>query len=147
MRVKSVYNFCTCINKFEIITIIYYVFFRAFDLSNVGSKEMYDVEGVHFVGSERTFDNGKKYPENSCYCKNNPCDLPSGVRNVAECLQAPIYISFPHFYLADKSYRENINGMNPNPEKHTFSFTMQKVIIFILKITIYSNIFSLKSKF
>lgn len=102
-------------------------FYRAFDLTNVGDKEVYDVDGVQFIGDERTFDNGVKYAENSCYCKNNQCSLPSGVRNVTACLQAPVFISFPHFYLADASYRQDVSGMSPDAAKHQFSFTMQKV--------------------
>ncbi|XP_065209532.1 protein croquemort-like isoform X2 [Planococcus citri] len=98
----------------------------AFDMSKIGPRELYDVEGVRFAGTERTFDNGGKYPENSCYCKDNQCTMAPGVRNLSACLRAPIYVSFPHFYLADPSYTKDINGMNPSAEKHEFSFTMQK---------------------
>lgn len=98
-------------------------------MTKQGKKTLHDVTGVHFIGTAETFDNGTKYPENRCYCKNNTCEKPSGVRDVSDCVHGPIYLSFPHFYLADDSYRENLNGMNPASEKHQFSALLQQVRI------------------
>lgn len=38
---------------------------------------------------------------------------------------APAFVSFPHFYLADHSYRDGIVGMNPNRSKHEFSISLE----------------------
>lgn len=38
---------------------------------------------------------------------------------------APAFISFPHYYLADPSYTEMIEGMNPNPHDHTFDISLE----------------------
>lgn len=38
---------------------------------------------------------------------------------------APAFISFPHFYLADPSYREPIEGMHPNKSKHEFFVSLE----------------------
>lgn len=101
-------------------------FCGAFDLTKTDNKVLNDLTGVHFLGTVQTFDNGIKYSENRCYCKNNTCEKPSGVRDVSGCVHGPIYLSFPHFYLADESYREHLNGMNPAPEKHQFSVLLQE---------------------
>ncbi|XP_065209534.1 protein croquemort-like [Planococcus citri] len=102
-------------------------FCGAFDLIKVGNTErLYNVAGVRFIGTERTFDNGTRFPENLCYCKNYQCQYLSGIRDVSDCVHAPIRISFPHFYLADESYRQNVSGMDPVLEKHQFSVTLQK---------------------
>lgn len=38
---------------------------------------------------------------------------------------APAFISFPHFYLADPSYREPIEGMHPNRSEHEFLISLE----------------------
>lgn len=38
---------------------------------------------------------------------------------------APAFISYPHFYLADSSYREGIEGMHPNKTLHQFSISLE----------------------
>lgn len=40
---------------------------------------------------------------------------------VGPCKQgAPILMSMPHFMNADPTFAQNVEGMNPDPEKHTF---------------------------
>ena len=65
-------------------------------------------------------------PENSCYClKNDPrfkC-FKSGVINMKACKRdsmAPLALSQPHFYEADQSFLDAIDGMKPSKEKHEF---------------------------
>jgi scavenger receptor class B, member 1 len=89
----------------------------------------YGINGYKWVADDKVFDNGKKYPEMSCYCTSNveSCpDLLAGVFNASACkFGAPAFVSFPHFYLADKSYRSDIEGMNPNKEDHEFYVSME----------------------
>ncbi|XP_065206598.1 protein croquemort-like [Planococcus citri] len=101
-------------------------FCGSFELIKSGAHKLHGVDAVRFIGTEKTFDNGKVYRENRCYCKNNKCTLPSGVRDISDCVHAPIYISFPHFYLANESYRRSVDGMNPVAGKHQFFVTVQK---------------------
>ncbi|XP_053698150.1 protein peste-like [Sabethes cyaneus] len=87
-------------------------------------EEIHGVKAYRFVGSERTVDNGSLYAENQCNFGGEW--MPSGVINITECrLGAPFYMSFPHFYLADSYYREHIDGMKPDKERHQFFFSIE----------------------
>ncbi|XP_008192356.1 protein croquemort isoform X1 [Tribolium castaneum] len=89
-----------------------------------GTEELHGVVGHKFVGDEKLFDNGTRYPDMRCF---SPGDvLPSGVRNVSHCkFGAPAFISYPHFYLADPYYREAITGMTPNKTEHELFISIE----------------------
>lgn len=91
--------------------------------------EKFGIKGYKWIGDDSVFDNGRKYPEMSCFCtaSSESCpDLYSGVFNASSCkFGAPAFISYPHFYLADPHYRNTIDGMNPSKEKHEFSIVME----------------------
>lgn len=105
-------------------------------LELVKSDEPYlkhGLEAYRFIGDDRVFDNGTKYPENRCYCAKrqiigtseiSACSeecTPSGVRSISKCrFGAPAFVSFPHFYKADPSYLLNIKGLNPSQDLHEF---------------------------
>ena len=75
------------------------------------------------------FDNGTRVEARKCYCKNVKCQ-PSGAMDISSCKYgAPAFISLPHFYLADESYRSNISGMNPKKEDHEFKIVIQEVFL------------------
>lgn len=40
---------------------------------------------------------------------------------------APIYLSFPHFYKADPTLLDAVDGLKPDPEKHETYFKIQPV--------------------
>lgn len=87
-----------------------------------GDKEVVkNLTGVKFVAGEDVFSN-----TTACYCPSGKCPL-SGVRDISTCKGAPAFVSFPHFYLADPSYRDAVVGMTPDPEKHSFRMTLEKV--------------------
>ncbi len=49
--------------------------------------------------------------------------MPNGLLNVSACkFQAPAFVSYPHFYLADESLLEQFNqelsDLSPDPSKH-----------------------------
>ena len=96
-------------------------------MTNVGPKNVFGVDGVRFEGQGNIFDNGSKHEEFKCYCPNSECDMKSGIRNASVCLIAPAFISYPHFYAADESYLNAVEGLQPNEEKHKFYLTLQKV--------------------
>lgn len=89
----------------------------------------FGVTGSRWIGSERVFDNGEKYPENACYCtgRQSSCpDLLPGVQNISDCrFGAPVFASFPHFYLADPTYVNAVSGLAPNRSKHQFSLSLE----------------------
>lgn len=60
---------------------------------------------------------GTLYPENKCFCGGR-C-VPSGVMNVSSCwFDAPVFMSYPHFYNADPYYVDALVGMQPKQEDH-----------------------------
>lgn len=61
-----------------------------------------------------------------CYC-NGEC-TPSGLVNVSACrFGAPVFVSLPHFHKTDLSLLEQVEGLNPNDEDHSFSITLEPV--------------------
>lgn len=79
-----------------------------------------------WISDERIFDNGESYPPNICFCTGAKCpDLKPGVLNVSDCqFGSPGFVSHPHFYLADPSFYDAVDGLNPSKEKHEFSITL-----------------------
>lgn len=67
--------------------------------------------------------------DNKCFCMEDqgfPC-LKSGVLNMGPCKKmpglptgAPIALSYPHFYEADQSFLDAVEGLSPDKEKHQF---------------------------
>ncbi|KAG7213896.1 hypothetical protein KM043_003100 [Ampulex compressa] len=83
------------------------------------------VTGKKYISDDAMLDNGTKVLSRQCYCFNTEC-IPSGALNISECKYgAPVFISLPHFYLADPSYRDNIVGMKPSKEKHELSIALE----------------------
>ncbi|XP_053317639.1 lysosome membrane protein 2 [Spea bombifrons] len=72
-----------------------------------------------FAPSSKTFANVSVNPENAGFCVPAGNCLPSGLLNVSKCKGgAPIILSSPHFYQADESLINSIDGMNPKKEDH-----------------------------
>ncbi|KAK7577988.1 hypothetical protein V9T40_010193 [Parthenolecanium corni] len=95
-------------------------------LQKVGSSDIYDINGEKFESSELTFDNGAQVEANQCYCMENPCHQKSGMRNLTTFYHGPYYVSHPHFYAADSSYRKSVEGMNPKADKHKSRVILEK---------------------
>lgn len=100
------------------------VSFSVVPLSRDRSSSMMGVPSVVFLGKEDTFSNAT-----TCYCVTDTSCPATGVRDLSTCRNAPIMMSWPHFFLADPSYRETIVGMNPDPEKHQFFMELADVSI------------------
>lgn len=92
-------------------------------MTNKNYVNINDIKGVEFVAESDVFDN-------KCYHGSSEHLLP-GIRSLSLCGASapPLYISFPHFYLADDSYRKLINGMEPNRTLHEFKITLESVCI------------------
>lgn len=88
--------------------------------------ELHGMEGYRFSAGARALDNGTLYEENKCYATSEL--MPSGVMNVSICNYGqPMFMSFPHFYGADSSYVDAVNGMTPNKSIHQSYFTLEPV--------------------
>ncbi|CAG0879910.1 unnamed protein product [Cyprideis torosa] len=62
--------------------------------------------------------------ENKCYCtsKDNICPK-DGLFDIGAChFRAPVMLSWPHFFQADPSLRNSVEGLSPNQEEHQLSF-------------------------
>uniref|UniRef100_A0A1I8PUG8 Protein croquemort n=1 Tax=Stomoxys calcitrans TaxID=35570 RepID=A0A1I8PUG8_STOCA len=98
---------------------------RAVPLDYTEMVKIHDVTAFKFSGTERSIDNGTLYPENKCLCVNGKCEA-SGVFSIAPCkYNSSIYMSYPHFYLADPIYLQAIEGLKPEKEKHEFFMTLE----------------------
>ncbi|GIY58205.1 platelet glycoprotein 4 [Caerostris extrusa] len=70
-----------------------------------------------FRTREKYFANELENPDNYCFIRDQT--LPSGVLDISSCqYDAPIYLSFPHFYLADPYYLKIVHGLQPNSLLH-----------------------------
>ena len=62
----------------------------------------------------------------NCFC-NGEC-TPMGLMNATACRYgAPAFVSLPHFFKADPILRNQVEGMNPNAEEHSFYMTIEPV--------------------
>jgi len=93
------------------------------------------------MGSHLDENPRRKNPDNKCYCVENFKCFKSGVLNMAPCKRtpdrptgAPMALSYPHFYQADPSYLEAVEGLNPDKDRHQFYVDLQPDLGFPLAI-------------
>ncbi|XP_031330214.1 scavenger receptor class B member 1 isoform X1 [Photinus pyralis] len=96
-------------------------------------KEVERKDGVpayRFSPPLDVFANADENPENMCFCPHGPPCAPSGFFNVSLCqFDSPVLLSFPHFYLADDTYRTALEGISPpDPEKHRLYLDVQPMM-------------------
>ena len=102
------------------------IYFRTIFLEYGNETKVLGVPGLEYRGGFDLVDPGVLDEENTCYCTDE-CP-PLGLLNLTECRQgAPIFMSYPHFYLADANLTESVTGMNPNQEEHEFSMVVEPV--------------------
>jgi scavenger receptor class B protein 1 len=90
--------------------------------------DVHGVNGYRYAAGKRAVDNGTKYPENLCYSEGSDDEIPSGVMNISSCrYSSPIFMSYPHFFDADSSFVEGVEGMNPEQSKHQSYITLEPV--------------------
>ncbi|NWT66931.1 SCRB1 protein, partial [Prunella himalayana] len=88
---------------------------RSLTLVYEQSGHFQGVPTYRFVAPKTLFANGTDYPPNEGFC---PC-MQSGIQNISTCrLNAPMFISHPHFYNADPSLVEAVEGLQPNKDQH-----------------------------
>ncbi|KAG8010659.1 Lysosome membrane protein 2 [Nibea albiflora] len=73
-------------------------------------------------------------PANAGFCVPAGNCLGSGVLNVSSCKQgAPIIMSSPHFYQADRKFVQDVFGMNPKKEQHETTIDIHPLTGIILQ--------------
>lgn len=107
-----------------------FIDFSAITVTNNDHTYINGIKGVEFLGRSDVFNN-------TCYCSSSGCLLP-GVRPLNLCKNnaLPIFISFPHFYLADESYKQSIIGMKPNKTLHEFKIVLENVSTYLVIIIV-----------
>lgn len=80
----------------------------------------------YYTPDDDIFQPGELHSDNKCYCPGNiPCP-PKGLQNISPCqFDAPVLLSFPHFYQADPALLDAVDGLTPDPEKHQTFFKIQ----------------------
>ncbi|XP_055321325.1 scavenger receptor class B member 1 [Sitodiplosis mosellana] len=64
-------------------------------------------------------------PNNSCF-DTEDYKAARGLQNISPCqYSAPVYISNPHFYLADPALLDAVDGLKPNQSQHETYFKIQ----------------------
>jgi scavenger receptor class B protein 1 len=82
------------------------------------------VETYRFAPASNVFGTPAENPRNQCFCKDDLCP-PSGLFNVSACQHgSPIMLSWPHFYDADPTLVEAVDGLNPTKDKHQFQLDL-----------------------
>lgn len=63
-----------------------------------------------------------------CYCRSeDECPL-KGTLDMFPCIGVPITLSMPHFYNADPSLLEAVEGLSPNKNSHEIFIKMELVM-------------------
>ncbi|XP_044738554.1 scavenger receptor class B member 1 isoform X2 [Chrysoperla carnea] len=79
-----------------------------------------------YTPPENVFETAEVNPDNKCFCSYKEECAPRGLQNIAPCqYDAPVYLSFPHFYKADDTLLEPFVGLKPNKELHETYFKIQ----------------------
>ncbi|KAK2588439.1 hypothetical protein KPH14_004435 [Odynerus spinipes] len=98
---------------------------RSARMTRTGEKVVKGLHTYKYNFMENEMDNGAYNLENKCFCREGRC-LPAGLIDVTDCYYGfPIALSYPHFYKADPSLLEAVNGLNPRQEKHESYFYIQ----------------------
>ena len=111
---------------------------RSIDVDYTEDVVKNGVTFYRYAGTEKMFGSADKYPDNWCFCSGGVCN-PTGVTNSSTCrFGAPAFVSFPHYYLADPFFKNQVEGLNPQKELHEFHIDLEPVErkIFFHKLSI-----------
>ncbi|CAG9804192.1 unnamed protein product [Chironomus riparius] len=96
-------------------------------------KTIHGLTGNRYTLGQRAVDNGQLYNENKCYFQH---EMSSGVWNMSACaFNNPIFMSYPHFYMADQSYIDAVEGLSPQQELHESYMTLDEKLSITLETT------------
>lgn len=91
---------------------------RALPIEYSETVTHFEMETYRFVPGKTAFSSD----DNSCFCPSGMRSCaPEGMFNVSACHGgSPMLLSWPHFYNGDPSLVQNIEGLNPDKDKHEF---------------------------
>ncbi|XP_015179933.1 PREDICTED: scavenger receptor class B member 1-like [Polistes dominula] len=85
--------------------------------------------------SDDFLDPPDKNPDNECYCRKLKKCYKKGLSDLTACYyHIPSAVSLPHFLRGDPSLLEDVEGLNPNPEKHSTRIEIQPDVGLVVKI-------------
>ncbi|XP_054264335.1 protein peste-like isoform X2 [Macrosteles quadrilineatus] len=97
---------------------------RTLPFDYTGNAEVEGIQGLRYTAGLHLIDNGSLDPDNSCYC-NGEC-VPPGFLNLTSCrFGAPVFVSYPHFHQAHPVFLKRVEGLEPDPERHEFYFSIE----------------------
>jgi lysosome membrane protein 2 len=92
---------------------------RAHRLRVTGEVEVRGFRGYRFQVPFREVADAKINTNNSCFCLTPDTCLGSALIDVSPCYYgAPLVLSFPHFYWADKEHLQKVTGLKPQRALH-----------------------------
>ncbi|KAL7836682.1 hypothetical protein AOLI_G00279660 [Acnodon oligacanthus] len=111
--------FHTFLSRKELLYIFAADLCRSIHLAYVNDTEVKGIPAFRFAPPPDVLAAPDENPNNAGFCVPAGDCLGKGVLKVSVCREgAPIVVSFPHFYQADRKYIDAIEGMNPNKEEH-----------------------------
>ncbi|XP_017478631.1 PREDICTED: lysosome membrane protein 2-like, partial [Rhagoletis zephyria] len=113
------------IHKGETFRVYRKAFCRSLPIQYSHPETVNGFKGYKFKLKENAFDSDLDDAETSCYCKSKHC-LKKGLGNITPCYyNIPMAVSFPHFFNGDPSLLENIEGLNPDKDRHGTDIIIQ----------------------
>ncbi|XP_076618698.1 scavenger receptor class B member 1 [Colletes latitarsis] len=92
-------------------------------------------EGYLYSMSDDFLDPPDQNPDNKCFCRKLKTCLKKGLSDITPCYYSiPAAMSLPHFLNADPSLLEGVEGLNPDPEKHTAKIILEPTIGIPMKV-------------
>ena len=113
--------------RFVVWSWLHHFLFRSVTLDY--EKEVTDagVPAYRYAATEKVFANATVHPDNWCFCSGGACN-PSGIGNSSTCrFGAPVFTSYPHYYLADPYYIDQVEGLRPEKDLHQFYIDLEPV--------------------
>lgn len=99
---------------------------RYWDLYYTDELNVNGLTTYKYSATERSVDNGTKYKEYKCFSRGE--SVASGLMNVSACCYgAPGFLSLPHFYGADPTYLNYVDGMKPSKNDHEFYIVLEPI--------------------
>ncbi|XP_039606711.1 lysosome membrane protein 2a [Polypterus senegalus] len=112
-------TFHPLISKDELLYIFAADLCRSIYIAFEKDVEVKGIPAYRFAPPSEVLAAPEKNPSNAGFCVPSGACLGAGVLKVSVCRNdAPVVVSFPHFFQADQKYIDAIEGMHPNKEDH-----------------------------
>jgi len=106
---------------------------RALPLQYSETVYHHDLETFRFTPSPSAFSSS----DSSCFCPLPGGCAPEGMFNVSACQgDAPMLLSWPHFYGGDPALLQQVEGLDPDKEKHQFGIDILPQLGVVLRAAI-----------